>query len=442
MRKTFLVIEVVLCLSLSSLGVSAQDCNRVLEQGIFNQTFIQASESNRVSFQEWQCTTEFRTHDEAINAGVSVGVPIYDIPVQFGGTFSRAEREAWKSNNCNASFSTSDYARKYLEIKRLISGDLLAAWNRCIESTTPRVGLKCSVSSPDNDNLSFSMRYVPVDDEDARRPSVTSSIVTGADVVGAAPPARSQLVPVGTQIVNSATTVPLRRAGTSPVMVVVNTTRGSCEIYLPPPQLSFTVGAMIQPSGEKPAIVSKSFHFDNGTGDDCNRDFSGTETYCVDEAESIRDWTNPGVTSANGPNTGVSPTRRHPTNPKCVQVDWRINGHGYSVGAFGIRLGCKGRGWLVYDVTANGVRWTRENLTSIPIPEANMGNQQTFEFIYPAGLLLAYRNIQWKYSVSLVRRFGLQQTRVQLSDANPAASGVTTRITPDGRLIIDATQMR
>lgn len=431
------VVATIILLYHSGL-ISAQqtDCGKVLEAGIFDQTMISTSEASRQTFMAWQCSTEFKTHDEAISAGVSIGVPVYGVPLKLGGTFSSQERQAWKKTHCAASAGTSDYAKTYLELKHLVAPSVIEAWSRCVEVVNQfRPGLKCSVTANDNENVAFAIKYTPLDDADTKRPVVKSSSLSGATLVQS--PAKQELLPPKT-VVSSSISVPLRRTGKSPIMLVVNTTRGACDAYVPGVSTSFEVAATIRPTAEQATPVSQNFHFDNGTGDDCARNFGGEEHYCLSAGE-VRDWVGPTIASSNCPTNASYPgvPRKDPANPACVFVPWHIEGCGK--GFFG---DCKGRGWLVFDVTVRGDQWSRVDLPSFDWPRRNYGNQQTFNFKYPYGVPPGNRNPAWHYSVELRRRHGVNDVAVQLSDSNPSALGVVTSISAEGQLVIDVTAMQ
>ncbi len=423
-------------LSVSVPGYSQQtDCGKILEAGIFDQTLLSTSESSRQTFSAWQCSTEFKTHDEAISAGVSIGVPIYGVPLKVDGSFSNQQRDTWKKAHCAASAGSADYAKRYLELKNLVAPAVVEAWSRCVEVVNQfRPGLKCSVASNDNENVIFTIKYTPLDDADTKRPIVKSSSLSGATLVQS--PAKQELLPSKT-VISSSISVPLKRLGKSPVMLVVNTSRGACDAYVPGVSTSFEVGASIRPTAEQTTPTSQTFHFENGTGDDCGRNFGGEEHYCLATGE-VRDWVGPYISSSNCPTNASYPgvPRKDPANAACVFVPWHIEGCG--TGFFG---DCKGRGWLGFDITVRGDQWSRVDLPSFEWPNKNQGNQLVFNFKYPYGIPPGNRNPAWHYTVDVRRRHGIDELAVQLSDGNPAALGIVTSISADGQLVIDATAM-
>jgi len=411
-------------------------CSDVLAHGIFNSTVIEQSASSRQSFTEWQCTSDFATHDEAIDAGVSIGVPIYGVPLKLGGSFSREERDTWKHDHCSNTLSTADYAAKYVLIKKLVAPEILTAWQACMEIAQQYRPVVCNAKAPDNAHITYTARWKRAGDLDTVNPVVTSSFVDGATVTGPQPPTQNRLLSQDTRLTSDGVQVTLLRNGNSAVQMSLNTTRGPCEAYIPEAKLSIKLAYTINATGERPEIVPQPVHFDKGADpEDCDRTVTGTERYCVPGAESIRDWTYPVETSGNGPRN-VSNIRRDPGNASCVLLDWSIKGLGHDWLGF-----CSGRGWMVFDMTVNGTRWVKETLPTLSIPQQNFGNQTSFVIQYPLGNIPpGDRNIRFTYIVNIVKSFGSNAVKIDLSDANPNGSGITTSMTPDGRLVVNVTE--
>jgi len=124
------------------------ECRTVLAGGVFNSTNINQTQSAKTAFAAWQCSAEFGSHDEAIGAGIAVGVPIYGVPIQIGGTFSDSERSQWKSTNCSASSNSAQSFQLLVVAMREANPAILAAWTRCIEIACGpnRAGLACAVT--------------------------------------------------------------------------------------------------------------------------------------------------------------------------------------------------------------------------------------------------------------------------------------------------------
>jgi len=52
------------------------ECNALLKDGVFNSLRIRSSSDIRTAIEEWECKHEFKTHDEALASGLSVGFPV------------------------------------------------------------------------------------------------------------------------------------------------------------------------------------------------------------------------------------------------------------------------------------------------------------------------------------------------------------------------------
>src|SRR5207247_2180335 len=115
------------------------ECDEVLRHGIFNQTRIDSDQSFRMSFYQWLYDMDFQTHDEAINAGLSIGAIVYGIPLQIGGTFSKEQKDAWRHEHAEYKNEQISTAHKYSIITSAVSPELMSAWLRCKIADISRV---------------------------------------------------------------------------------------------------------------------------------------------------------------------------------------------------------------------------------------------------------------------------------------------------------------
>src|ERR1051326_5689997 len=134
------IVAVILLACGASLPANAQnpdcqECRAVLAGGVFNTTNINQTQAARDAFTAWECTTNFSTAEQAINAGVSIGVPIYDTPVKIGGTFSDSQKQAWKSAHCSNNTGDKQSFSALVIAMKQAAPEILQAWTRCIEST-------------------------------------------------------------------------------------------------------------------------------------------------------------------------------------------------------------------------------------------------------------------------------------------------------------------
>jgi hypothetical protein len=126
-----------------------QECRAVLAGGVFNTTNINKTQAAHDAFTAWECTTNFSSADEAMNAGVSVGVPIYDVPVKIGGTFSDSQKKVWKSAHCSNSTSDQQSFSNLVVAMKQAAPEILQAWTKCIENScgSAHAALACSITS-------------------------------------------------------------------------------------------------------------------------------------------------------------------------------------------------------------------------------------------------------------------------------------------------------
>lgn len=156
MRKSlFLGMSCLCVLALSVplvLGQAQQcmeGCGVVLQGGVFNEDKINSSESSKEAFHDWMCVAEFKNHNEAHDAGINIGVVVYDVPLSLGGTWKDGQQETWKKTHCTDQQRNVERFSAYTRAIRTASPDILSAWSKCVETACaaghPRVA--CEVSS-------------------------------------------------------------------------------------------------------------------------------------------------------------------------------------------------------------------------------------------------------------------------------------------------------
>ena len=135
MRHYVLLIAFTL-LSLSPRIALAQ-CDEILKHGIFNEEMIKSDGNYRSTFNSWIYDMDFHTHDQAINAGLSVGVIVYGVPLQIGGTFDDKQKEEWKQTHQDVKDSTQSISTKYEYLLKKVSPDVVKAWSDCNARSLP-----------------------------------------------------------------------------------------------------------------------------------------------------------------------------------------------------------------------------------------------------------------------------------------------------------------
>jgi hypothetical protein len=125
-------------------------CSAVLQGGVFNEDKINSSQMSKEAFRDWLCVAEFKNHNEAHDAGINIGVLVYDVPLTIGGTWKDGQQETWKKNSCSDQQRSAEKVSTYARALRTASPDILAAWSKCVETACGAAGhprLACEVSS-------------------------------------------------------------------------------------------------------------------------------------------------------------------------------------------------------------------------------------------------------------------------------------------------------
>jgi hypothetical protein len=201
-----------------------QDCNEVLRRGIFNTTTITSDATLKKTFDEWLYDMDFQTHDEAIRMGLSVGMVVYGVPLQVGGTFSKEQKDQWRHNHAEAHNSTMSAAEKYSVLTKTVSKDVMNSWSHCIDVTKSTEVFGCWLQDNGNDSAVLTMTFNPLQDDNGPPPKVSGSEVDG----GTRLDGKSLAFDLGTIIKkgSAANQVAFRRIHGKPLIVIVHTSRG------------------------------------------------------------------------------------------------------------------------------------------------------------------------------------------------------------------------
>jgi hypothetical protein len=150
--RVLCVVVLVTVIATSVFGQTEQcmsGCSAVLQGGVFNEDKINSSQMSKDSFHDWMCVAEFKNHNEAHDAGIDIGVIVYDVPLKVGGTWKDGQQETWKKQSCSDQQRHAEKVSTYARALRTASPDILAAWSKCVETSCsaghPRVA--CEVSS-------------------------------------------------------------------------------------------------------------------------------------------------------------------------------------------------------------------------------------------------------------------------------------------------------
>jgi hypothetical protein len=145
-------VVMIFTATIAVTGRSADDlCSDVLRDGLFATEEFRDASSTSESFFAWQCSTSFKSHQEAIDAGLKVGTVVYGVPLKVGGTWDQGEVTTWKNQNCSQKQTTTDIAAAtYRLIEREAPG-ILAAWSGCMDAKGSPKAINCQLTRAGKD---------------------------------------------------------------------------------------------------------------------------------------------------------------------------------------------------------------------------------------------------------------------------------------------------
>jgi hypothetical protein len=425
-------LVVAVCLFFASQLATAyatDQCSDILNRGIFNTTTVNQSVGIKNDYNAWLCTTEFSTHQEAYNAGISIGFPVYDIPLQLGATFDSNARETWKRSHCSSTTDRSQYSAAYQKIVSEISPNVVNAWRDCmIGLYQSRIGLSGVALARGATQVTMKIKWQPYDSFDARLPKVRGYSMVGATLqtVG------STLFRVGATVPATETNVDfVRQSPKQPVTLTINTDRGSVTAYVPPQTMSLKVSAQLNPTIERHEIQTKSYRFYEKTpDDDCVKDMNFEQTYYPPDGFTFTSYTS-GETTKNGDRTNYSST------PSGNGVTFKMHVQGDDgLGGF-----CKRHGWLGLNINVTGERWVRVPMTGYSEEKSGSPLQESILIHYPYLQPSAdFRNFQLQFVITVQKVIGDDVVSVHLTDGATTASGLTAKADSSGNLIVDGSQ--
>jgi hypothetical protein len=173
--------------------------------------------------------------------------------------------------------------------------------------------------------------------------------------------------------------------------------------------------------------------FDRTGNDHCDDSFDVSMSYCTAIETAVRTIGKLKVTSAN---CGSAASDPQPSGPKCVLVPGRVQGCGADRGPFKAWLGCKGRGWLKYEVTLVVITKSRREAGNSTIEVAPSVSDRSWSFPFPR----AIDEPRYEYKVTIQQSQGDEVlNRWTVSGANPNAGPITSRVA-DGALAIQVAE--
>jgi hypothetical protein len=197
------------------------------------------------------------------------------------------------------------------------------------------------------------------------------------------------------------------------------------------PQITHEIRAILRTTHLVEREITENRPQFSRTGSDrCDDNFPVVEQYRTSIPGAIRTRANVSVVSAN---CGSGIQSVNPSGPNAVVVNGRVQGCGAERGPFNTWLGCRGRGWLQYNISL--VVTTQERVVAgiqDYAVEPSVADR-SWVFAFPT----ASRDPNFEYEVTVTRMQGrLELGRWTLSGANPNAGPFKSRIA-DGSLAVE-----
>ncbi len=124
----------------------------------FNSSSTTKDYSHKIS-----CESDFHTSDEALAAGLTLGFPLYGIPLKLGLSFSDDKKEQWKHANCTDDLRNGSQSRDISQFTQTASATLTDGYVKCVigvAKTRPTgIGLKCGFSDAGETGIILSARF-------------------------------------------------------------------------------------------------------------------------------------------------------------------------------------------------------------------------------------------------------------------------------------------
>jgi hypothetical protein len=154
---------------------------------------------------------------------------------------------------------------------------------------------------------------------------------------------------------------------------------------------------------------------------------------CDDDSRADQQWCVATGTLARASVSGVSANCNSgyegnvPSGDRCVLVRGKVAGCGANRGPFNAWLGCRGRGWLTYDIQLVRKIDFQDRTAETQIERRAQPGAASFAFNMPAATGLV--NPQPRYNVVVELKQGRKLVSSNtVSHANPNANGITSRV--------------
>jgi hypothetical protein len=198
--------------------------------------------------------------------------------------------------------------------------------------------------------------------------------------------------------------------------------------FIVSPPVEYSMNVKIAPKAKLPTYQKMTFPYykkDNN----CKANYSIDKQWCLPSGWEVVDFRHE-VTTAN---CGSQINAVRASGKRCVLVEAHLQGCGTNwLGS------CKGRGWLGYKLFVNGRKYLWRGLPIYTKSHAvENPDQRTFSFSYPHQIPADHKGVKWLYEVKLTIKIGDRVVPIFLNETNPNHEEVTTRMSDEGRLVIE-----
>jgi hypothetical protein len=204
-------------------GVSfADECSAILEQGVFNTYQGLRTRDLRTAFQQSFCQSSSSSSGGSTGAGLNVMVPIYGVPVKFGGDYNQTSSSLSQQGSCSSSASSLSDATYENILQKVVAPEIVAAWTDC---RTKGGGGFFINGDLNGDTLVLEFRFRPMG-------AVSRTTLTEDPRITGASCPRPQ-VKARTVLTNARKYQTCQRSGPGAVTVIANSTIDGARFFIP-----------------------------------------------------------------------------------------------------------------------------------------------------------------------------------------------------------------
>jgi hypothetical protein len=147
----------ILAFALVCSPARAQDCNAILEHGIFDKTTTDSLRIRTQTLINWLSQTTFTSFSQARDAGLKIGFPIDGIPVELGGYDREKEWSQYQASLQTLDISDTKILDEFHQTVDAADHAIVNAWQVCILNNK---GISHAVVEMNDDPKKFTLLLV------------------------------------------------------------------------------------------------------------------------------------------------------------------------------------------------------------------------------------------------------------------------------------------